>query len=442
MSTLEKLGDNKVKLTIEVPQDVFADAMQKSYIKNMKQYNVPGFRRGKVPRKVIESMYGEGVFYEDAFDLVYADAYDSAVKEHALEPVDRPDISIETIGSQDGVVFTAEVTLKPEVNLGAYTGIEVAEQAYTVEDAQVDALLEQEREKAARFLDTDRPVENGDRVVMDYSGKVDGVQFAGGTATDQVLIIGSGRFIPGFEEQIVGIKTGETKDITVTFPEQYHAEELAGKEAIFTVTVKSVQVKELPELDDEFAKDVSEFDTLDELRADKRKNLEEQAQKNAQMALENAVIEQIVDNTSVVIPDVLIERQKDFMLQDLAYNLQMSGLKLEDYCKYLGKDVTKLREDYREQAEKRVKTQLVLEAIARAEGMEASESEIENEINEYAQRINQSIDQLKSGLSQEDLLYFKDQIIMRKTVAYLVEHAVKKAASVPESEPIDTEAEA
>ena len=280
MATIEKLEHDQVKLTIEIDADTFNAALQQAYVKNGKHYNIAGFRKGKAPRKVIESMYGEGVFFEDAFELCWGDAYDAALEENGLTAVDKPTLDIEKIGKDEGVVFTAVVQLKPTVKLGAYKGIEVEQPTYTVEDADVNAEIEKEREKNARFVDVERAVENGDRVVIDYSGSVDGVQFDGGTAEEQTLVIGSNTFIPGFEEQLIGMNVGEERDITVTFPEEYHAENLAGKEAVFHIKLHNVQFKELPELDDEFAKDVSEFDTLAELIADKRKKMEEQAAKN------------------------------------------------------------------------------------------------------------------------------------------------------------------
>ncbi len=429
MATVETLENKKVKLTVEVSKEAFAEALQQAYQKSKARFAVPGFRKGKAPRKVIETMYGEGVFYEDAFELVYAEAYDKAVEEHHIEPVERPDISIEKIGVEEGVVFTAEVAVRPEVSLVAYKGIEIKDRAYTVEDSELDALLEQEREKVARYVEMERPVENGDRVLLDYSGSVDGVKFEGGTAQDQTLEIGSGTFIPGFEEQLVGMQKDEEKDITVTFPEEYHAEELKGKEAVFTVKIKGIQKKELPELDDEFAKDISEFDTLEEFRADKRKQLEERNAQRAKAEMEDEAIKAAVANATFDVPTAMIERQMDYMLQDISYRLSMSGLKLEQYCQYMGTDVQTLREGYRAEAEQRVRAQLVLEAISKAEKIEATEEELAHEIEHYAGHAGKEAEEFKATLKEQDFEYFKERIAVQKTVDLLVANAklVEKA---------------
>ena len=358
MATIERKEHNIAKLTITVDAETFAAAVQQAYFKTAKHYNIPGFRKGHAPRKVIENMYGEGVFFEDAFEIVWGDAYDAALDEFELVAVDKPTLDIEKIGLAEGVVFTAEVQLKPEVTLGAYKGIEVEKPTYTVEDADVDREIEQEREKNARFVGVERPVENGDRVILDYSGSVDGVAFDGGTAEEQTLVIGSGTFIPGFEEQIIGMRAGEEKNITVTFPQEYHAENLAGKEAVFAVKVRDVHVKELPALDDEFAKDVSEFDTLEELRAAKRKTMEERAARNEKTATENVCIKAVCDAATVEVPACMTDRQINYMLQDMAYRLSMSGISLEDYCKYTGTDLEALRESYRTEAEGRLRGEL------------------------------------------------------------------------------------
>ena len=319
MATMEKLEGSKVKLTIEVAADEFEKAVQQAYLKTKKNYNVPGFRKGHAPRKVIENAYGWLVFFDEAFDIVYPEVYEAAVREHDITPVDRPDISILSCEQGAPVVFTAEVAVKPEVTLGAYKGIEVEKQEYNVTDEMVEAEIEREREKIASTVEvTDRAVQDGDNVNLDYSGSVDGVKFEGGTAEKQELTIGSGMFIPGFEEQMVGMNVGEEKDITVTFPEQYHSEELAGKEAVFHVKVNAIEETVLPEADDEFAKDVSEFDTIEELRADKRKKLEEAAALRAKNQRENELIEKACANASVEIPEAMIERQMDQLARKAA----------------------------------------------------------------------------------------------------------------------------
>ncbi len=422
MATIEKLEHDQVKLTIEIDADTFNAALQQAYVKNGKHYNIAGFRKGKAPRKVIESMYGEGVFFEDAFELCWGDAYDAALEENGLTAVDKPTLDIEKIGKDEGVVFTAVVQLKPTVKLGAYKGIEVEQPTYTVEDADVNAEIEKEREKNARFVDVERAVENGDRVVIDYSGSVDGVQFDGGTAEEQTLVIGSNAFIPGFEEQLIGMNVGEERDITVTFPEEYHAENLAGKEAVFHIKLHNVQFKELPELDDEFAKDVSEFDTLAELIADKRKKMEEQAAKNEKIAIENIALKTVCDNAEVEVPECMTERQANYMLRDMGYRLQMSGISLEDYCRYVGTDLNALKASYHDEAASRVKMQLVIEAVGKAENIACTDEEIAEVIKEYAENNDMPVEEFEKQISDDDREFLSDRKIAEKTVALIVDN--------------------
>lgn len=427
MATMEKLEGSKVKLTIEVAADEFEKAVEKAYLKTKKNFNVPGFRKGHAPRKVIENAYGWLVFFDDAFDIAYPEVYEAAVREHEITPVDRPEISILSCEQGAPVVFTAEVAVKPEVTLGAYKGIEVEKQEYNVTDEMVEAEIQKEREKIASTVEvTGRAVADGDKVNLDYSGSVDGVKFDGGTAENQELTIGSGMFIPGFEEQMVGMNVGEEKDITVTFPEQYHSEELAGKEAVFHVKVNAIEETVLPEVDDEFAKDVSEFDTIAELRADKRKKLEEAAELRAKNQRENELIEKVCENAAVEIPEAMIERQMDHILNDIRYRLSMQGISLEDYCKYTGTSIEDMRKEMREDAAKRVKSQLVLEAIGKAEAVEAAAEEIEEKLNEYAAQFGDKAESFKTGLTDEDKLYFADQIVLDKTIALLMDNAVEK----------------
>lgn len=429
MATMEKLEGSKVKLTIEVSAEQFEAATQKAYQKAGKRFNVPGFRKGKAPRKVIENMYGPLAFFDDAFDIVYPEAYQAAIAEQGVEPVDRPDVSIETLpDGENPLVFSLVVAVKPEVELGAYKGIEVEKRAYNVTDDEVDAAIAQLQEGVARMVDVDRPVENGDTVNLDYSGSVDGVKFDGGTAQGQTLTIGSGQFIPGFEEQMVGMAVGEEKDIEVTFPEEYHAEQLAGKKAVFAVKVNGIQVKELPALDDEFAKDVSEYDTLEALREAKRKELLEQAEKNAKIEKENDVVRKAVENATVEIPDAMVERQIDSFLQDLGYRLQMQGISLEDYLKYTNSEISALRDQYRADAALRVKSQLVLEAISKAEAIEAAPEEISDKVAEYAKQFgNMTAEDFEKNLQPDDRQYFADQVVVEKTLALLVDSAKEVA---------------
>jgi trigger factor len=423
MATFEKLENNLVKLTITVSPEAFGPAVQRAYQKTANRYNVPGFRKGKAPRKVIENMYGEGAFYEEAFELVWGDAYDAALEEHKLTAVDKPSLDITTIGAAEGVVFTAQVQLKPEVTLGAYKKLEVPEPDFAVRDEAVMAEIEKEREKNARFIEVERAVENGDRVVLDYSGSVNGEKFEGGTAEDQLLVIGSGSFIPGFEEQLVGMKAGEEKDINVKFPEDYSAP-LAGKDAVFAVKIKAVQIKELPELDDEFAKDISDFETFEALKADKRAQMEEKADKNRQTAIENIALQKASDNAIVDIPDVMVERQINYMLRDIAYQLSMSGLSLEDYVKYTGTDMNGLKESYRAEAAARVKMQLVIEAIGEKEGVVCTEDDLKAIIEEYAAGSGKSAEEFEKTLSEEDREYISDNAAARKAVKIVTDSAV------------------
>ncbi|MEE0766068.1 MAG: trigger factor [Christensenellales bacterium] len=426
---MEKLEGSKVKLTIEVSAEQFEAATQKAYQKAGKRFNVPGFRKGKAPRKVIENMYGPLAFFDDAFDIVYPEAYQAAIAEQGVEPVDRPDVSIETLPEgETPLVFSLVVAVKPEVELGAYKGIEVEKRAYNVTDDEVDAAIAQLQEGVARMVDVDRPVENGDTVNLDYSGSVDGVKFDGGTAQGQTLTIGSGQFIPGFEEQMVGMAVGEEKDIEVTFPEEYHAENLAGKKAVFAVKVNGIQVKELPTLDDEFAKDVSEYDTLEALRDAKRQELLEQAEKNAKIQKENDVVRKAVENATVEVPDAMVERQIDSFLQDMGYRLQMQGISLEDYLKYTNTEISALRDQYRADAALRVKSQLVLEAISKAEAIEATPEEIGDKVAEYAKQFgNMTVEDFEKNLQADDRQYFADQVVVEKTLALLVENAKEVA---------------
>ena len=434
MATFEKLENNRAKLTISVSPEAFGSAVQKAYTKTANRYNVPGFRKGKAPRKVIENMYGEGAFYEEAFELVWGDAYDAALLEHSLTAVDKPSIDITTIDIATGVVFTAEVQLKPEVTLGAYKKLEVPEPDFAVTDEEVMAEIEKEREKNARFIEQDRAVQDGDRVVLDYSGSVDGEKFEGGTAEDQLLVIGSGTFIPGFEEQLVGMKVGDEKDIGVKFPEDYSAP-LAGKDAVFAVKIKAVQVKELPALDDEFAKDISDFDTLEALKADKKAKMDEKAAKNRQTAIENVALQKASENAIVEIPDVMVDRQINYMLRDIAYQLSMSGLSLEDYCKYTGTDMNGLKESYRKEALARVKTQLVVEAIGDKEGVSCTEDDLKAIIAEYADGSGKTVEEFEKTLSDEDREYLSDNVVARKAVQVVTDSVVLVKGEPAEKKP-------
>ncbi|HHY78183.1 MAG TPA: trigger factor [Clostridiales bacterium] len=426
-SKLEKLEKNVATLEITVSAEKLEEGIAKAYIKNAKKFNIPGFRKGKAPRKLIEKYYGEGIFYEDAINEVCPEAYEEAIKEHNLEPVDRPSIDILEIESGKGIVFKAEVTVKPEVELGQYKGIEVEKKEYNVTDEDVENELEILRNRNARIIDvTDRPVKRGDIVTIDFKGFIDDKEFEGGSAENYKLEIGSGRFIPGFEEQLIGATIGNEVDVNVTFPEDYRSEELAGKPALFKVTVKEIKEKELLPLDDEFAKDVSEFDTLEELKADiKRKKLEE-AERMAKNEYENDLIKKVVQNAKVDIPEVMIDNQIESMIRDFDYQLRFQGLDLDSYMKYMNISYEEMKQSYKEAAEDRVKTQLVMEAITKAENIEVTDEELEAEVEKTAKQYNQDVEKFRKSLRERDIEYIREGLQLQKTIDFLVEHSVSK----------------
>ena len=427
-TTVEKISSNKVKLSFDVESAKFDEAMTKAYLKVRGQVTIPGFRKGKAPRKMIENMYGEGVFYDEAFELIFDQVYGPAVEENKIEVVDRPEIEIQEIGSGKNLKFTCEVFVKPDVTLGEYKGVVVKKETTIVTDVEVDARVEEERNKQATEIEVEgRAVAEGDTVNLDYAGSVDGVAFAGGTAQDQTLKIGSGSFIPGFEEQMIGMNIGEEKDLEVTFPEQYHAEELAGKAAVFHVKVNSITETQLPALDDDFAKDISEFDTLDEYKADIRAKLEAQAAERDNNEFTNAVIEKVLENASVEIPEAMIERQIDSMMRDFEYRLMGNGFKLDDFLKYTGSDMQALRENHRGQAIKSVKAHLVLEAIEKAEGIDATEEQINKQLEAFASQTGKTVEEFKATLSESDIEYFKADAIRDNCVAFLRDNAQAEA---------------
>ena len=423
-TTVEKISSNKVKLSFDIDAAKFDEAMGKAYIKVRGQIAIPGFRKGHAPRKMIENMYGEGVFYDEAFELIFDEVYGSAIDENKLEVVDRPQVDIQQIGAGKNLQFTCEVFVKPDVTLGEYKGVEVKREHTLVTEDEVNAEIEKERNKqAAEVAVDDRPVAEGDTVNLDYSGSVDGVKFAGGTAENQTLKIGSHTFIPGFEEQMVGMNIGEEKDLNVTFPTEYHAKELAGKEAVFHVKVNGITETQLPALDDDFAKDISEFDTLDAYKADVRAKLEAQAAERDNNVFTNAVIGKVMENATVEIPEAMIERQIDSMIRNFEARLAQQGLKLADFMKYTGQDEKSFRGQYRDQAEKSVRANLVLEAIENVENFEVSDEEIDAEIEKFAKQIGQSVEELKKNLTEGDREYFKADVIRDKAVKFLCDNA-------------------
>jgi len=421
---IEKPEKNVVKLEITVDSQVFDECMDKAFMRNKSRFNVPGFRKGKAPRSLVERYYGEQVLYEDAINFAAGDAYNKAIDEHDLEPVDRPEIDIIQIGSGKDFIFTATVTVKPEVELGQYKGLEVQKEEVKVTEEDVNAELNRIAERNAKLVSVeDRPVQSGDMVNIDYEGSIDGVAFEGGSAKGYNLVIGSNTFIPGFEDQLIGFNLNDEKDIQVKFPEDYHNKDLAGKDATFRVKVNEIKVKQLPEINDEFAGDVSEFDTLEEFRQDLMKKLTRKAQEAADRKFENAVVAKAAENASCDIPDVMVESRLNEMMRQFDMTLRYQGLDLPSYLQIMGMDAEKFRDEYRESALRDVKAQLVLEKIAKTEGIEATDEEYAQELEKMAEQYRQPVEEMKKHLHEDDIEYIKNSIITRKTVAMLVENA-------------------
>lgn len=420
----EQVEKNLVKLTFEVSYDKFEEGMNKAYRKNVKKYNIPGFRKGKVPKAVVEKYYTKAVFYDDAINYVLPDAYSAALEEADIDAVARPEIDVEEIKDNEPVVFTALVTTKPEVKLGKYKGIEIEKIEHTVTDADVDKDIEATQKKNARVLSVeDRPVENGDIVVFDFEGFVDGVAFPGGKAEEYELEIGSGSFIPGFEEQMVGVKIGEDAEVNVTFPEDYHAPELAGKAAVFKIKVHEIKAREYPELNDDFASEVSDFDTMEEYRNDVRTRLEKAAEDRTKAETENAIVDKAAEAAEIDIPDAMIEAQIDRMVNDFAQRLSYQGMNMEMYLQYTGSNMEKFREGFKEQAQKQVRVSLVLEEIAKTEGIEANQEELDQKIADLGKQYNMETEKLQELLRPEDLDGLKQEIALTKTIEMLVNKA-------------------
>lgn len=415
------------KLTIEVSAEELEQGLQKAYLKNKNRINVPGFRKGKVPRQMIEKMYGPEIFYEDAANALIPDAYAKAMDECELELVSRPVIDIVKIEKGQPFVFTAEVAVKPEVTLGAYKGIEVEKIDTAASEEEITAEVDKERDNNSRTITVeDRAVENGDMTVIDFEGFVDGTAFEGGKGTDYPLTIGSGAFIPGFEEQLVGAEIGREVDVNVTFPEEYHAKELAGKPAVFKCTVKEIKVKELPDADDEFVKDVSEFDTMEEYRADLKKKIEDRKAADAKAKKEDAVIEKIIEGAQMEIPEAMIDTQAESLVDDFAQRLMMQGMSLEQYAQYTGATVESMKNQMKPQAKKRIESRLVLEAVAAAENLEASEEDIEAEMNRMAESCKMELDKLKELISEEEKKNMRQDLSIQKAIELVTEAAVEK----------------
>ena len=422
---LKNKENNKVTFHIEVTPEEFEEAVQSAYLKNRHRFTIPGFRKGKAPRKIIELNYGEGIFYEDALNSILPKAYEEAIEKLNIEPVDNPEIDIEELEKGKTVVISVEVTVKPEVKLGDYKNIEVEKVEYNVTDEDVEKELKTIQEMNARIIDaSDRETKEGDILTIDFKGFVDGEEFEGGTAENQTLELGSNTFIPGFEEQLIGKKKGDTVEVKVTFPEDYFEESLKGKDATFEVTIHDVKEKELPELDDEFAKDVSEFDTLEEYKKDIREKLEKNAKDREKIDFENKVIEKVVDNAEVDIPEAMIEHQIEHEMQEFSYRLTMQGFDLDRYLELTGNKLEDLKEQFRPIAEKRVKTDLVLEAIGKVENIEVTEEDIDKELDKIAKSYNQeNIEQFKENMKKGDLSFLESGIIRDKVIDLLINNA-------------------
>ena len=421
---LLKRDGNKVTFKITVDNDKFEGAVTKAYNKNKGKFNIPGFRKGKAPKQIIESQYGKGVFYNDAIDMLFPEIYPIALDELSIDPIDRPDLDIEEISKDNGLVMVVNVEVKPDVNLGEYKGIEIAKPDYTVNEDEVKLRLEEMRNKASRLVDVEgRAIESGDTAVIDFEGFVDGVAFEGGKGEDYSLVIGSNTFIPGFEEQLIGKNKGEEVEVNVEFPAEYHAENLAGMPATFKVTVKNIQKKELPELNDEFAADTTEFNTLEELKKDLKAKVEEEAKYRADAEMRNSLVEKISEGTELEVPNAMVETQIDNMLMELNYQLQYQGLQLEQLLQMTGRSIEELRNEKREEATKLVKSSLILEAIAKAENVEVSEEEVDAEVEKMAKMYNMELEKIKSAMRPTDLEDIKGQLKIRKTIDLLVDSA-------------------
>jgi len=436
-ATVEKLEDNKVMLEVEVEAEAFEQEVHKAYKKLVGKYNIPGFRRGKAPKAILENYIGKGSLYEEALDAVLPQAYLEAVEEVKIEPVDQPDVDIKQMDEKKPLIFTAKVQVKPEVELGEYHGLEVEKVIAEVKEQDVEAYLDSMRQRYARLRTVeDEGAKEGDTVTIDFEGFLDGVPFEGGRGEKFPLELGSASFIPGFEEQLVGVMQGEDREIKVTFPEDYQEESLQGKEVTFRVKVHEVKRKELSPLDDEFAKDVSEFETLEELKAEIRNNLKQQLEESTLNGLKDQVIKKAAEASTVEIPEVLIERQIDRMIDDLKNRLEGQGIPLEQYWELTNTSKAEMRESFKDDARRQVKAQLVLEAIAKKEGISATEEEIDQELERMAQAYQQDKELLKNLLQvQGNLEALKESITLDKTVQFLLDQAqVKEAVPGQETE--------
>ena len=424
---VEKLEKNMAKLTIEVAAEDLEKAIQNAYRKQKNRISLPGFRKGKVPRQMIEKMYGPEIFYDDAANELIPKAYSEAYDESGLEIVSQPEIDVVQIEKGKPFIFTAEVAIKPEVTLGEYKGLEVDKISNRVTQKDVDARVQEEADKNARtVVIEDRPVQDKDEIILDFEGFVDGEAFEGGKGENYPLTIGSGSFIPGFEEQLIGVEAEKETEVKVTFPEDYHAEELKGKEAVFKCTVHEIKAKELPEIDDEFASEVSEFDTLEEYKSDLKAKIKEQKTKEGRAKQEDQAVEQAVANASMEIPDAMIETQVRQMTDDFRRRMQYQGLTVEQYCQLTGMTEEKMAEEMRTEAKKRIETRLVLEAVAKAENIEVSDERFDEEIAKMAEAYRMDADKMKENMADREKKQLKEDIAVQEAITFLADHAVEK----------------
>ena len=432
---VEKLEKNMAKLTIEASAEDFEKAIQKVYLKARGRINIPGFRKGKAPRKLIEKMYGTGVFYEDAANDLIPTAYAEALKDCDLEIVSRPEINVTQIESGKPFIFTAEVAVKPEVTLGEYKGVEVEKSDVEVTDEDINKEVDKERENNSRTIDVDdRAVESGDIIKLDFDGSVDGVPFAGGKAENYTLTIGSGSFIPGFEDQLIGKNAGDDVDVNVTFPDEYHAEDLAGKEATFKVKIHEIKAKEIPELDDEFVQDVSEFDTVAEYKDSVKAKLEEQKQNEIKRAYQDEAIDKIVDKSTMELPDAMIDTQCENMINQFAQQMAQQGLSMDQYLQFSGLTLDQLKEQVRPDAITRIKSSLVLEQIAKEENIEITDEDVDAEIEKMAKMYNMEADKLKEYMGEDEKENMKQDLAVQKAVELITESVKPRAKAKTKKE--------
>ncbi|MCI9023249.1 MAG: trigger factor [Dorea sp.] len=424
---VEKLEKSMAKLTIEVSADDLEKALQSAYMKQKNKISLPGFRKGKVPRQMIEKMYGAEVFYDDAANELIPKAYADAYDECEEDIVSRPEIDVVQIEKGKPFIFTAMVALKPEVTLGEYKGLEVEKFSDEVTQEEVDAKIKEEAEKNARKVTVeDRPVQDGDEVILDYEGFVDDVAFEGGKGENYPLVIGSGSFIPGFEEQLIGVSAGTDVEVHVTFPEEYHAEDVKGKDAVFKCKVHEIKAKELPEIDDEFASEVSEFDTLEEYKADVEAKLKEKKTAEGKEKQEDAVVEQAVKNAQYELPEAMISTQVSQMAENFSRRIQAQGMTMEQYFQFTGMTAEKMLEEMRPQAVKSIETRLVLEAVAKAENIEVSEERLDEEIAKMAENYHMDADKMKEFMGEEEKKQMKEDIAVQEAITFLADNAVEK----------------